>query len=465
MMMLNEIAPEGVFSPEERQCIDEQMASCRPDTVQRLKDLIASGGLKCDASNIKPLPRIVPLYDNTNTLNEHASEWGKVGMDLIASGKVAVLLVAGGQGTRLGFDHPKGMYDVGLPSHKTLFQLQAERLLKMTQLARSHAAAHGIVCPSGPLILWCVMTSDATHQATVDYFTRSHFFGLFPDSVRFFQQGMLPAVDATGKILLEKRNKLAISPNGNGGVHQALVDSGLLSELESRGVEYLFQYSVDNIVVKMVDPVLMGFVHCNSADVCAKVVPKAHADEPVGVVCLKDGRPGVAEYSEITPAARSLRDDNGQLLYSASHICINVFSVPFLRKNALQPLPFHLAFKKLDYVNPQGESIIPPGPNAYKAEMFIFDIFQYAENMMCLMVPRKGEFSPLKNPRGSRADCPETCLSDLSSLHIEWIKKAGGTVDASDSSLCEISPLVSVDGENLEPIVSGRSFRLPLHIS
>eukprot|EP01105_Mastigella_eilhardi_P021831 TRINITY_DN5319_c0_g1_i2.p1 TRINITY_DN5319_c0_g1~~TRINITY_DN5319_c0_g1_i2.p1 ORF type:complete len:356 (-),score=104.33 TRINITY_DN5319_c0_g1_i2:89-1156(-) len=338
-------------------------------------------------------------------------------MDLLAAGKVSVLLLAGGQGTRLGFDHPKGMYDVGLKSHKTLFHMQAEQIARLTKLALAHGAKKGIAPPTRPLIKLYILTSDATHAETVEYFEQNNYFGLTAEGTRFFQQGMLPAVAADGRVLLASRSSLVLSPNGNGGVHQALIDCGVVDELERNGVEYLFQYCVDNVLVKIADPVFMGFMHSKHADCASKAVAKAHPDEPVGVLCTRGGRPGVAEYTELATQARHMVDARtGRLVYSASHICVNAFSVPFLRRNALLPLPLHLAHKRSPFVGPDGEVVTPAEPNAYKAEMFIFDIFQYADNMHALLAERGDEFSPLKNPRGSKSDCPETCLHDLQAL-------------------------------------------------
>jgi UDP-N-acetylglucosamine/UDP-N-acetylgalactosamine diphosphorylase len=209
--------------------------------------------------------------------------------------------------------------------------------------------------------------------------------------------------------------------------------------------------------------VFIGFVAENQADCASKVVPKASPDEPVGVLCMRGGKPSVAEYTEISKEARHLRDASGNLVYSASHICINAFSLRFLKRHALDPLPFHVAFKKVPYAaGPKGELVTPPAPNGYKAEMFIFDMFQYAERMCALLVPREIEFSPLKNPPGSPSDCPETCRAAVYALHANWAKAAGAKVDASASNVCEISPLVSFAGEGLESL-QGKEIALPFH--
>lgn len=325
------------------------------------------------------------------------------------------------------------MYNLGLPSGKSLFQLQAERIIRVQDLACMRAGKE--LSRPASLIHWYVLTSDATHDDTVEYFARMGNFGLDARCVHLFRQGMLPALDSQGRVLLDSRSRVALSPNGNAGVYQALVHSGALAQMESSGVEVVFQYGVDNVLVSVCDPIFVGFVADSKADCAAKVVPKAHPDEPVGVLCMRGGKPAVAEYSEISKEARHLRDASGNLVYSASHICVNAFSLPFLKRHALSPLPFHVAFKKVPYAaGPKGELVNPPAPNAYKAEMFIFDMFQYAERMSALLVPREIEFSPLKNPSGSPSDCPETCRASLYSLHTSWLRSAGAIVD---SSACE----------------------------
>lgn len=346
-----------------------------------------------------------------------------------------------------------------------MFQLQAERIIRVQQLA-CEKEGKAFVRPAN-LIHWYVLTSDATHTETAEYFERNAYFGIDCRCVHLFQQGMLPALDAKGNVLLESRTKVALSPNGNAGVYQALVHSGALAQMEAAGVEVVYQYGVDNVLVSVCDPVFVGFVAHNNADCASKVVPKSHPDEPVGVLCMRDGKPAVAEYTEISKEARHMRDGSAQnqLVYSASHICVNAFSLAFLKRHALSPLPFHVAFKKVPYAaGPKGDLVTPAAPNAYKAEMFIFDMFQYAQKMCALLVPREIEFSPLKNPSGSAADCPETCRAALYALHLGWLKAVGAKVNTSTSSVCEISPLVSFAGEGLDSLCR-KELALPYNLA
>eukprot|EP00727_Mastigamoeba_balamuthi_P006065 m51a1_g2078 putative udp-n-acetylglucosamine pyrophosphorylase (455) ;mRNA; r:1494002-1495867 len=451
---------EGVlceFEPTEaeRKAIQAQISEVDKPTLARLRDLVKTGTAVVQAGDIAPFTSTI---DVRTQKPQTVAAWRAKGLELIAAGKIAVLLLAGGQGSRLGYDHPKGMYDVGLPSHKSLFQLQAERLERLQRLAVPSMPA--TTRPS--LVHWYILTSDATHDDTVAYFESQHFFGLAKESVHFFQQGMLPALDSEGRVLLESRSKVALSPNGNAGVYQALVHSGALAQMRSLGVEYVHQYGVDNVLVRVADPVFCGFVAATGSDVASKVVRKAHADEPVGVLCLRGGRPAVAEYSEIDKTARHLRGPDGELVYSASHVCINAFSLAFLEKNALTPLPFHVAHKKVPFVGANGAVVTPSAPNAFKAEMFIFDMFAQASSLHALAVPREEEFAPLKNPTGSSSDNPETCRGAITALHASWLRDQGATVEGNGD--VEVSPLVSYAGEGLES-VRGKHFATPVHLT
>lgn len=438
--------------------MDKDLAGVDPATLERLKALVRGGVAHCGAADIAPFSgTICDLSDS-----ESVTKWRERGLDEVAKGHVAVLLLAGGQGSRLGYDHPKGMYDLGLPSGKSLFQLQAERIVRVQQLACARA---GTVCASpARLVHWFVLTSAATHAETVAFFEAHQCFGIAPECVHFVQQGMLPALDSNGTPLRESAHSAVLSPNGNGGVWQAMAHSGSLALMQRAGVQYVFQYGVDNVLVTVADPVLVGFLAASGSDVVSKVVRKTDPNEAVGVFCMRDGHPGVAEYTEISEDARTLRDPTtGQLVFSASHVCINAFTVAFLAQHALEPLPFHVAHKKVSYVDESGVLVHPTEPNAYKAEMFIFDMFRYAEHMALLCAPRESEFSPLKNASGTKADNPDTCRAALFALHRRWLEGAGATVDSKNSSVCEVSPLVSYGGEGLGA-VKGRTFVLPLHL-
>eukprot|EP01116_Phalansterium_solitarium_P021334 TRINITY_DN6597_c0_g1_i1.p1 TRINITY_DN6597_c0_g1~~TRINITY_DN6597_c0_g1_i1.p1 ORF type:complete len:476 (+),score=145.81 TRINITY_DN6597_c0_g1_i1:85-1512(+) len=410
--------------------------------------------------NISPYPDVTPLEGT----EEERKCWESLGIKKIAEGKVGILLLAGGQGTRLGTTEPKGMYDVELPSHKSLYQLQGERIARLQQIVREREGIADAVIP------WYIMTSDMTEAETIKFFESHSFFGLERGQVFFFQQADLPCVTPDGKLILETPSKLARAPNGNGGMYEALDKSGALADMQRRGVEFVCQYCVDNSLIVMADPVFVGCCASRGADVGVKVVAKAYPAEPVGSLCVCNGRPGVVEYSEIPPeVAQAVDPKTNTLVYNASHICINLFTVEFLLRIAREfthQLPFHVAKKKIPSVNDKGETVTPADINGWKLEMFIFDSFEFANKLVGLEVRRQEEFAPLKNGPSSKLDCPASCRASLSELHKTWVRRAGGTIaDSGEADIVEVSPTVSYRGENLGPLVAGKTFyKFPVHI-
>jgi UDP-N-acetylglucosamine/UDP-N-acetylgalactosamine diphosphorylase len=359
----------------------------------------------------------------------------EAGEKLLRAGKVAAILVAGGQGTRLGFDKPKGMFPIGLLSQAPLFQVLAHQLL-----ARSRRA--------GAPIPYFVMTSDATHEDTVTFFREHNYFGLPAGDVFFFQQANMPAVDAeTGKLLISDDQSLTTSPDGHGGMLTALAKSGHLAEMRRRGIEYIHYHQVDNPTAIVCDPVFLGFHSQLGCDMSVKVVAKKSAEERMGVAVDVDSVTQIIEYSDLPLDVARKTDATGSLLLWAGSTAIHVFTRAFLDRLVAHgdALPFHVAHKKVPYCDAAGKLINPTKENAYKFERFIFDALPLAKKALVLETDRAREFNPVKNATGD--DSPETAQRALARLYHDWLRSAGAEVD--DSTPVEISPLFAVDGDEV----------------
>ena len=360
-----------------------------------------------------------------------------LGEQALRSGRVGVVLVAGGQGSRLGFPHPKGMFPIGPVSRRSLFQVHVDRLLSV---ARRYQAKI-------PLYL---MTSPATHDETVSYFQQHQYLGMEPSDQILFCQGTMPAVDAeTGKLLLEAPGQLFLSPDGHGGMLSALERSGALRDMERRGVDLLFYLQVDNPLVAIADPVFLGHHLLASSDITTQVVAKQEPLDKVGNVILHKGRVHVIEYSDLPEVAAHQRLANGELAIWAGSIAVHAISVPFLRRalTSAESLPFHLARKAVPHINQRGERIQPASPNAIKFERFIFDLLPLAENAIVVEIDERQGFAPLKNAAGAAKDTEQTVHAAMIAQHRSWIETAGGAV--ADGVRVEISPLYAYDATEL----------------
>ncbi|KAF9820041.1 hypothetical protein IEO21_01703 [Rhodonia placenta] len=401
---------------------------------------------------IGPLPE--DAFDSVIGVPEKEKEWRSIGLRAIASGQVGVLLMAGGQGTRLGSSAPKGCYDIGLPSHKSLFQYQAERIARLQIVAEKEFGK-----PAGSVAIpWYVMTSGPTRPETEAFFKRHNYFGLSSKNVIFFEQGTLPCLTMDGKVILEKPSKVAVAPDGNGGLYAALrkplspsAPRTVLSDLAARKIQYVHSYCVDNCLVKVADPVFLGYCIQKQADCAAKVVPKAYPTESVGVVARRGDKYSVIEYSEISKEQAERRDPKtGELAFRAGNIANHFYTTAFLNSTAdfEDELAFHIARKKIPFVDATGAAAKPTTPNGMKLELFVFDVFPFTRHFAVLEVARNEEFSPLKNAPGTGSDDPQTSRRDLLSQHRRFLERAGAKV--ADAVEIEVSPLVTYAGEGLD---------------
>ena len=332
------------------------------------------------------------------------------GEEELRAGRVGALVVAGGQGSRLGFDGPKGCYPVGPITDEPLFFFHARKLLALKR-------RYGRPVP------FYVMTSETNDAATRAFFAEHRFFGLDERDVFFFVQGMWPALTPEGRIILDRPDHVFFGPDGHGGTLAALERSGALADMEARGLSSVFYFQVDNPMVDVADPAFVGFHAAAGADLSVKVCAKRDPQEGLGVAVRRGGRTEIVEYTEFTDEQKSERLPDGELRYKYGSVAIHVFSVPFLRREADAGLPIHVAHKKVPVVDASGATTKPSAPNAYKFEKFIFDALADAKVCPCVAFDREEEFSPVKNAEG--ADSPATCRADLSRKWARWLLAAG----------------------------------------
>ncbi|MGH7957425.1 MAG: UTP--glucose-1-phosphate uridylyltransferase, partial [Opitutaceae bacterium] len=372
------------------------------------------------------------------------ADWLKVktaGEAALRAGRVAAFTVAGGQGTRLGYDGPKGTFPVTPLKQKPLFQVFAEKILAAGK--RHQRPLH-----------WFIMTSHANHAATEAFFQANACFGLDSARVHFFRQGRMPAVNFEGKILLETKCSIALSPDGHGGSLRALQRSGSLDLMEREGIDTLSYFQVDNPLVRCVDPAFIGWHLTRQSGMSSKTVTKAYAEEKVGLFCEQNGRLVVIEYSDLPMAMQRETDASGQLRYLAGSIAIHVLDREFVRRLATGgegvALPFHRADKKIAVVDSSGAPVKPEKPNGVKFEMFVFDALPFARNPVVIETLRENDFSPVKNAGG--VDSPKTSREDQLRQFARWLKAGGADVETDRTGLpsatIEVSPLFGYDEDS-----------------
>lgn len=355
-----------------------------------------------DFANSKIEP--IGYTDKSAMSDNELKHYEEIGLKAIKEGKLAAVTMAGGQGTRLGHNGPKGTYDIGLDSHKPIFEILCDTL-------KTAEKKYGV------FVTWYIMTSKENNDATVKFFEDHDYFGYPKDKVVFFKQGQLPMIDTKGKVLIGEDGLIKQAADGHGGIYESLVKSGMTEKMRQLGVEWVFIGGVDNCLVKMVDPVLMGVAIDKGVTVACKSIVKANPHEKVGVFCKRNGKPGVIEYSEITDEMAEATDENGELLYGESHILCNLFSIDAVERMGQTPLPYHSAFKKAKYIDKDGNLVVPDSPNAYKFEAFLFDAFGEVDDMAILRVKREEEFAPVKNADSAGVDCPSTARKLYEEFH------------------------------------------------
>ena len=409
------------------------------EQLNRTLVLKSAGGAGVNLDGLTPAP--------CTRLPEHggrAADWQEAqnaGEAALRAGRVAAFTVAGGQGTRLGYDGPKGTFAITPLRRKPLFQVFAEKI-------------KAVGLRYGRPLHWFIMTSHANHEQTETFFTANRYFGLDQSRVHLFRQGRMPAVGFDGKILLETPSTLALSPDGHGGSLRALHRSGALDLMKAEGIDTISYFQVDNPIVRCVDAAFIGFHLAAHSDMSSKMVPKAYAEEKVGHFCLQHGKVVVVEYSDMPMTMQRETNADGSLRYSAGSIAIHVIDREFARRLATGgegvALPFHRADKKIATIDAGGQPVKPAKANGVKFEMFVFDALPFARNSIVIETGRADDFSPVKNAEG--VDSPQTCRDDQLRQFARWLRSAGATVETDATGLpkvaIEVSPLFGYDADS-----------------
>ena len=368
---------------------------------EQMKKLYESVGKNREDANVT----IEPIsYLEKSTIEENKKqEYLEKGVDALKQGKLAVVTMAGGQGTRLGHNGPKGTFYLSVePKAKSIFELLCESLKRANE-------KYGVSIP------WYVMTSRENNNDTVKFFEENNYFNYNKNDIRFFIQGELPMLSTSGKVLLNEQGTVKLAADGHGGVFESMFKNDVVEDMKKRNIEWIFIGPVDNPLAGMIDEVLIGLSTIQNSMSAGKSVVKANPSEKVGIFCLKNGKPSVVEYTEISEEMANRLDENGGLAFGESHINCNMFNIKGIEKIGAEKLPYHVAFKKAAYMDENGEVVNPQEPNAYKFESFIFDAFEKLDNMTILRVKREEEFAPVKNAEGT--DSPETAIKLYNEFH------------------------------------------------
>lgn len=337
----------------------------------------------------------ISYIDKEKLSEEEKKKYEEIGNKTLSSGKIAAVTMAGGQGTRLGHKGPKGTFDLGLKSHKPLFEIICDTLKKVQK-------ENNVTIP------WYIMTSEENNEETEQFFKTHNYFEYPKEAITFFKQGQYPMIDTNGKILLNEEGLIKEAADGHGGVYIAMLKNNIIEDMKKKGIKWVEVCGVDNVLVNMFDPIFLGMYIDQGYASASKSVVKKYPEEKVGVFCKKNGRPSIIEYTELSEEMANDRDENGELKYGESNIIVHIFELETMEYISKNILPYHPAFKKANYMDENGNIVISTQPNAYKFEAFIFDAFEQLDNMSILRVNREDEFAPIKNADEKGVDCPKT---------------------------------------------------------
>lgn len=377
------------FTEEEKEKIANQINNMDFENLTNLYKELNSNEVNF-GNTIEPISALKKSKLDLKKLEE----MNDLGKNIIITGKFAVATMSGGQGTRLGYSKPKGTFKIDVePKPKYLFEIVCDTLKRANK-------QYDVIIP------WYIMTSEENNDEIIAFFEENNYFEYPKKDVMFFKQGQMPLMTEDGKILVGENKMIKEASDGNGGIFKSMEIAGCLADMEKRGVKWLFIGSIDNVLLKMVDPSLIGLAEDKNVRIATKSVLKNNPKERVGVICRRDGKVGVIEYSEIPEELAEAVDDDGELVYGESHIMCNLFNISILKELAKINLPYHKAHKKNSYLDENGKLVVPEKPNSYKFETFIFDSFNYVSDIAILRGSREVDFAPVKNKEG--VDSPET---------------------------------------------------------
>lgn len=338
----------------------------------------------------------IKFVDKYKMNEDDFNKYKEAGENIIKNGEYAVVTMAGGQGTRLGHNGPKGTFLLDIkPKPKYLFEILTDSIKRANE-------------KYGVILNWYIMTSTENDEKTEEFFKEHNYFDYPKNKIKFFKQGNLPLISEEGKLLVNENLHIKYAADGNGCIYKSMRLDGVLDDMKQKGIKWVFIGAVDNALLNMVDPILLGLTVCDGNQIGSKSVVKRSPEEPVGVFCKRNGKPGVIEYTELPTEMAHEVDEEGELLFGESHIMCNLYSFEALEKISKERLPYHSAHKKAPYMNEKGEFIKVKEPNAYKYEAFIFDGFAYFDNISILRGRRNEDFAPVKNAEGP--DSPETAV-------------------------------------------------------
>lgn len=377
------------LTDDEKDRLAEQVECLDFDSIESLYNELTKEEVNF-GNNIEP---ISALKKNKLSLEE-LEKINDLGKHIIMSNQFAVATMSGGQGTRLGYSKPKGTFQIKVdPAPKYLFEIVCDTLKRANK-------KYDVVIP------WYIMTSQDNNDEIIEFFEEHEYFGYPKDCVMFFKQGQMPLIDEKGKVLVGENRLIKEASDGNGGIFRSMATHGCLADMEKRGVKWLFIGSIDNVLLKMVDPTLIGLAEERNVKIATKSIVKNAPHERVGVICKRDGKVGVIEYSEMPAEMAEAVEEDGDLKFGESHIMCNLFNIDILKTLANVTLPYHKAHKKNSYLDEDCNLVVPDEPNSYKFEMFIFDSFNYVSDIAILRGTREVDFAPVKNKEG--VDSPET---------------------------------------------------------